>query len=286
LVEAMVVVAIVAILTGLILPTVGRARDLASLGSCKSHLRSVHSGLMLYATEHRRCLPPFAFSDPFKPDLLLSGHWGGTQNPNDPTDPISPQGKRKFTNLYCLVVEEFVDAQALVCPGADQDLRDDGASFFPYTDQFSSYCLRFPDSDGLFSGSPPPSQHRLNVYRFVTGGQWSKVGTERLRVPQVRLDSLYDLTDGEEYSPPNDALLVDPVRLPAEKDGDYRVIRERSHGPWANVLFGDGAVRSVTMEGEDWEELLEQCRREPSNDIGASCLLARRLWKMLETAER
>ena len=57
LVELLVVIGIIAILMGVLLPTLGRARASAKSVTCQSNLRSIGQGLYLYATTNRGVLP-------------------------------------------------------------------------------------------------------------------------------------------------------------------------------------------------------------------------------------
>ena len=57
LVELMVVIAIIGVLIGLLLPTVGRARESARRAACLSNLRQVHQSFLLFAEDHNGQVP-------------------------------------------------------------------------------------------------------------------------------------------------------------------------------------------------------------------------------------
>jgi prepilin-type N-terminal cleavage/methylation domain-containing protein/prepilin-type processing-associated H-X9-DG protein len=57
LIELLVVIGIIAILTSLLLPVVGRARESANRAKCGSNLRQIYIGINLYASDHRGLLP-------------------------------------------------------------------------------------------------------------------------------------------------------------------------------------------------------------------------------------
>lgn len=70
LVELLVVIGIIAVLVGILLPTLSRAREQANTAACAAQLRNLAQGLTLYAAENRGSLP-YSFSwdriDPANP---------------------------------------------------------------------------------------------------------------------------------------------------------------------------------------------------------------------------
>lgn len=62
LVELLVVIAIIATLVGLLLPVLGRSREMAARTVCASNLRQVYLGVQMYAHENAgRMIPRFDF---------------------------------------------------------------------------------------------------------------------------------------------------------------------------------------------------------------------------------
>ena len=57
LVELLVVVAIIALLVSILLPTLGRARELAKQSMCGGNLNGLGKGLAMYATEQNDAFP-------------------------------------------------------------------------------------------------------------------------------------------------------------------------------------------------------------------------------------
>jgi prepilin-type N-terminal cleavage/methylation domain-containing protein/prepilin-type processing-associated H-X9-DG protein len=57
LVELLVVIAIIGVLVGLLVPTIGRARESARRTSCVSNLRQVHQSFLLFAGEYDGRVP-------------------------------------------------------------------------------------------------------------------------------------------------------------------------------------------------------------------------------------
>jgi len=58
LIELLVVISIIALLVALLLPALGRARDLAQIVHCASNQRQLHLALILWATDNEEDLPP------------------------------------------------------------------------------------------------------------------------------------------------------------------------------------------------------------------------------------
>jgi prepilin-type N-terminal cleavage/methylation domain-containing protein len=75
LVELLVVIGIIAILVGILLPVLASARQSAADVKCKSNLRQIMMGALLFANEHKGALPGNWFdrwqADPDHRDFLF-----------------------------------------------------------------------------------------------------------------------------------------------------------------------------------------------------------------------
>lgn len=58
LVELLTVIAIIGVLAGILIPVVGKVRSASRKGVCTSNLRTVYSGLMMYANDRKGALLP------------------------------------------------------------------------------------------------------------------------------------------------------------------------------------------------------------------------------------
>ncbi|MFP3938614.1 MAG: prepilin-type N-terminal cleavage/methylation domain-containing protein [Phycisphaerae bacterium] len=261
LVELLVVLAVIALLLGVLLPAVWTIRDRARLASCSGSMRGVHQALLSYVAGNNQRFPPFAFSDFRGANLPLSSHWGGTGESGDPGG--FGRSGTDSVNLWVLVDERYIAQQRLICPSEESAVVEGSASHFPYTFRFSSYALRFPPSEDLFARARKlayfAGRQVLQIYSARAGGQNVPIGRSRLRVPVVRLDKVYRLVEpiGGEFRPMQDAVLADQFwrqdhSEPAPGSPGPRTYPVRArwcHGGKFNVAFGGGAVK--TIEDDD-----------------------------------
>lgn len=261
LVEFLTVVLAVSLLAGLMAPSMSAARRLAVMSACAARMRTIGTGLMQYATANTNHLPPFAFSD-HHGNLPLSGHWGGAADPLDP-DALRREGVDSV-NLWPLVEANMLPTPALICPGADQLLHGGGASYFPRTPRFSTYCLRMLYSEDLFRVDPVLAYRYgglLSVYRLKAGRQVVRVASELLPVPCVRLNRPYRETNPATGVERTVDLMGEPIlsdtfwyrgrRIAASEEAGetYDVLADWCHGRDFNVMLGNGSVRRVTDDG-------------------------------------
>jgi len=109
LVELLVVIGIIAVLIGILLPALGRARESANAIKCSSNLRTIGQGLAMYVAENKQTFPAAYIYEGMQingniqtPDAAINGyvHWSsflyGTKNKRDPSIFRSSYGWEAF----------------------------------------------------------------------------------------------------------------------------------------------------------------------------------------------
>src|SRR3954447_17509106 len=105
LVELLVVIGIIAVLVGILLPTLAKARAAAQNVACCSNARQLALGAVMFAQEHRGHCPPCsdtvfaAYNDPYKQNFSYRNN-GGTDEMHDWASALLPyMGDRSQTDF-------------------------------------------------------------------------------------------------------------------------------------------------------------------------------------------
>lgn len=122
LVEILVVVGIVALVMGVLLPTIGRAREASRRASCMGNLRAIGQGLITYARDNKDEFPRILavptdnddYLDTREPDADLASPF---LNPTDGRN-------ASYAALFLLVRGDILKPDVFVCPSTRDEVDD------------------------------------------------------------------------------------------------------------------------------------------------------------------
>lgn len=113
LIELMVVVAIIAILAGILIPNFVNARAQAQTAACESNLRSIATSLELYYTDNQ--VYPTASNASVQPSLLTSN--GVAYLDNTPKDPAAQTASAAYSLTTTQASGGSPATYTITCPG-------------------------------------------------------------------------------------------------------------------------------------------------------------------------
>lgn len=166
LIELLVVVAIIALLVSILLPSLGRARELARRAMCSANLNGVGKAFALYKTENRDRYSTIHNNFALDQEETDSSFYESDIEPFDTDNgwttqqdaPGTSWGSAAQQNFYLLVTERTVDAKTFLCPSTgdgltnredeqgDETGSDDGRFGFGSGDNVS-YGIQLPTFD-------------------------------------------------------------------------------------------------------------------------------------------
>lgn len=92
LIEMMIVVAIIAILVGILVPNFMRARAQAQTAACEANLKEIATALELYQTDHQQYPNVTSPTDVTNQEANIGSYLRQT-----PVDPVAPSGTYKYS---------------------------------------------------------------------------------------------------------------------------------------------------------------------------------------------
>jgi prepilin-type N-terminal cleavage/methylation domain-containing protein/prepilin-type processing-associated H-X9-DG protein len=119
LIELLVVIAIISLLVSVLLPSLGKAKDLAKEVMCSSSLRNVGMAVLMYSTDNDGFVPPVNWQDP---DWEVKGFWDWSY-PNRNQTMVVPRYE-VYTWDSRLVNEGYMDRLLQIgCPVTEEEYR-------------------------------------------------------------------------------------------------------------------------------------------------------------------
>jgi prepilin-type N-terminal cleavage/methylation domain-containing protein len=123
LVELLVVIAIIAMLLAILMPALGKVRQLAQRIMCATNLSGIGKAIMTYSTDDKYESFPIAGSSDSTWDRGLSGCEGVNsfdwRNPKAFPETTTPHTVTLSAHLYLLIKYADVSPDQFICPGSD-----------------------------------------------------------------------------------------------------------------------------------------------------------------------
>jgi prepilin-type N-terminal cleavage/methylation domain-containing protein len=236
LTELLVVIGLIAVLTSLLLPAMGKARAAANATACLSNLRQLGAGWTMYLVENRGRLPDYVWSVPTAPDIGWNESWLG------------------------ILDSHRVRGDALLCPAAVEPFsypQTNNKGFGNVWHAWTGQWMQSFNGARLSATSFRSGSYGYNHYLTAAGGFGSDGKAVRItsvhglnQVP-VFLDSVSPV-----FMPP--ALPASLLPIPPDLHwDDYPVPQNLNqhwyfliarHGRAINGYMADGSARRIALE--------------------------------------
>lgn len=296
LVELLVVIGIISLLTGILLPSLSTAKELARQSVCMVHLRGASKGMMLYATEHAMWLPgPNTSGAELSKSSSTTPVGSGDTDPSEPIANVDwaspalgnslglPRDKQERltaifnTELRCPSNDEFYDYQFPWASFSDEAIQSFSHCSYAATLAFhllpGNGDIQVPQNGYDFIGTAGDVEvenylqrpdgylpHLTRMGESLSGKAMFIEGTRA-----VASDGLISFDARQRAWKGGNFMLLGPP-TPHEKDPFYREENARKYGyrhnnETMNVALFDGHVESVNMNSD---EALDMNRYFPS----------------------
>ncbi len=210
LVELLTVIAIIGVLAGIVITSMGRAREAARTAQCSSGLRQIAMAMFLYTGDNKGFLP--AGTIPKE----VSGLAGDQQWSKQIRSYLPQRGTTLTAQEHPL----------FVCPSAEYSKPISEVS----RTYFASAAIFGPNANGTL-GQDVKAPRKVETL------------TERPRTPMI-LEGKESGSSGASQSVYNWTTISADIAKTSPKDTVYLDFR---HGERMNVAFADGSVRSQTL---------------------------------------
>lgn len=241
LVELLVVIGIIALLVGILLPTLGRAREQGNQLACMSNLRQVGTAFIMYCNANKGWLPATARGTP------LYGHdwlyWDITRNMDNSA--IAPYLGRRMGTGAAASARPRLNVSMFRCPSDDFGYRVRGVNAGNSTGPYRySYVVNYWVGSGFEYLQPTTTKSTAAKLNQI------KRPGEKMLLYEEDASTLDDGHGSPNFPGPTNLLGIRHDDRGRKSDivgagsGNYTVLpNAKKRG---NVAFADGSVRYVS----------------------------------------